>query len=78
MKGYIVIQTLAGLLAAVILSSCASIIGIKEYQSGDTKISFVTGYDVGAAFNGVDTVDNNRGIKPGAGYVNTANAKRTY
>jgi uncharacterized protein YceK len=78
MKVYFVAQVLLAFTCIYFLSGCASIIGIKEYQSGDTRISFVTGYDVGAAFNGVDTVDNNRGIKPGAGYVNTATKKGAY
>lgn len=63
MKKVIVVTILAWL-----LSGCAAILGVKSYQSGDTKIDFITGYDFGLGANGVDTVVNNRGIKPGEGY----------
>lgn len=40
--------------------------GLKEIESGKetTTYRFITGLDIGASANGVDTVDNNRGIKP--------------
>ena len=48
-----------------LLSGCAAIVGIKEYRGSDGSVmKFVTGYDVGATANGVDTVENTRGIRP--------------
>ena len=65
MKVFIALQLLTLGLAVSLLSGCVPLItGIKEYKSGDTKISFISGFDVSAAANGIDTVDNNRGIKP--------------
>lgn len=51
------------------LSGCAvpAILGVKSYQSGDTKIEFITGVDFGFGMNGVDTVNNNRGISTDGG-----------
>ena len=61
---------LLGITAALglsILSGCVPLVtGIKEYKSGDTTISFITGFDVGASASGTDTLDNNIGIKPSA------------
>ena len=55
--------------AAVIcsaLSGCAvpALLGVKSYQSGDTRIEFITGVDFGIGMNGIDQVQNSRGIKP--------------
>jgi hypothetical protein len=48
------------------LQGCVPLVtGIKEYKSGDTTISFITGFDTSASLNGIDTVDNQRGIRPG-------------
>lgn len=47
-----------------LLSGCVK----RIHTAGGTDIEFATGFDVGASANAVDTVDNNRGIKPGAGY----------
>jgi hypothetical protein len=49
-----------------VLSGCAvpALLGVKSYQSGDTKIDFITGVDFGFGMNGIDTVKNNRGINP--------------
>lgn len=45
------------------LSGCAAMIGIKEYRGSDGSVmKFVTGYDIGASANAVDTIDNRRGI----------------
>ena len=65
MKVFIALQIVAAIVGVILLTGCVPLItGIKEYKSGDTKISFISGFDVSAAANGVDTVDNNRGIRP--------------
>jgi hypothetical protein len=62
-------------IAAIILS-CLTMEGcIKRFKSGDTEIDFATGFDVGASANAVDTVDNNRGIKPGTGMEESDNVQ---
>lgn len=50
----------------VFLTGCATLIGVKDYESNaqGTKIHFVTGYGTSATINGIDTVNDNRGIKP--------------
>jgi hypothetical protein len=58
------------LLVAVLLvvasgiQGCAvpALLGVKSFQSGDTRIDFITGVDFGIGMNGVDTVNNSRGI----------------
>lgn len=58
---------ITGLLIGYIIlsqSGCAQIIGIKRYKSGETVIDFNTGFDFGVSANQVDTVHNERGIKP--------------
>jgi len=47
-------------------SGCAGplLLGLKSYQSGDTRIEFITGADFTVGANGVDSVNNNRGIRP--------------
>ena len=59
-------------LALLSLSSCAFplLLGVKSYQSGDTRIDFITGADITMGANGVDTINNNRGIVPGNGARN--------
>ena len=67
MKSYLIMLSIQLVLAAVIVvtSGCVpAILGIKEYKSGDTTISLITGFDVGASASGTDTLDNNIGIKP--------------
>lgn len=51
------------------LEACAFplLLGVKSYQSGDTKIDFITGGDFTMGANGVDTINNTRGIAPGYG-----------
>lgn len=44
-----------------------AILGVKSYQSGDTKIDFITGVDFGLGMNGIDHVDDNRSIAPTQG-----------
>lgn len=65
MKVYVFAQLLMVVLAGYVLSGCVPLVtGIKEYKSGDTTISFITGFDTSASLNGIDTVDNQRGIRP--------------
>lgn len=56
-------------LSLLSLSSCAFplLLGVKSYQSGETRIDFITGADLTVGANGVDTINNNRGIVPGSG-----------
>lgn len=65
-----VIGTMIGaivLMGVVIwLSGCSALLGIKSYQSGDTRIDFVTGADFSIGANGIDRVDDRRGIDPRA------------
>ncbi len=56
----ILISFILGILIS--LQGCSAILGVKEYRSGDTVIKFVTGADISLGANGIDTVDNNRGI----------------
>lgn len=52
---------------AVCLTGCVpAVLGIKSYESTETgtRIDFITGLDVGAQANGIDRVDDNRGIAP--------------
>lgn len=67
MRGYIFLLGLTAAcgIVAITQTSCVPLItGIKEYKSGETTISFITGFDTSASLNGIDTVDNQRGIKP--------------
>lgn len=54
------------LIGASMIQGCAvpALLGVKSYQSGDTKIEFITGVDFGFGMNGVDQVQNSRGIAP--------------
>jgi hypothetical protein len=60
------------------LSGCAvpALLGVKSYQSGDTRIDFITGMDVGIGMNGIDTVNNNRGISQEGGFQRSSESKR--
>lgn len=52
---------------AVCLSGCIPFVtGIKTYESSEkgTRIDFITGLDVGAQANGIDRVEDLRGIAP--------------
>ncbi len=53
-------------LALINTTGCIPLVtGIKEYKtSGGTTVSFITGADFKVGANGVDSVDDNRGIKP--------------
>lgn len=50
---------------AVIASGCAAplLLGVKSYQSGDTRIDFITGADFTVGANGIDSVRDTRGIE---------------
>jgi len=50
---------------AIGCSACAAplLLGVKSYESGDTRIEFITGADFTVGANGIDNVSNNRGIK---------------
>ncbi len=53
------------MLSALTFAGCVpAILGVKRYQSGTTTIDFITGADITVGANGIDTVENNRGIKP--------------
>lgn len=54
------------ILVATFATGCAGpmLLGIKSYESGDTKINFLTGADFSFGINGVDTVNNQRGVQP--------------
>lgn len=66
MKGFAYYIVLAALIFSMLLSTaCAQIIGIKRYKGSDGSVmDFTTGIDIGASLNQVDTVHNERGIKP--------------
>ena len=58
-------------MAVLVLTSTGCVKRIKT--AGGTEIDFVTGADISFGLNGVDTVNNNRGIKPGSsGFVQPA------
>jgi hypothetical protein len=46
------------------LSGCLApaLLGVKSYKSGDTQIEFITGADFTVGANGLNKVDNRRGI----------------
>ena len=55
------------------LSGCAALAGVKSYESGTdaggkeySRIEFISGLDLGVSANGIDTVEDKRGIKPSA------------
>lgn len=66
------------LLASVVLCfSCTAcfplFLGTKSIRKGDFAVDFITGADVGFSVNGIDTVNDNRGIKPKGSYQNETN-----
>ncbi len=40
------------------------LLGVKHVHSGNTDIDFITGADATVSANGIDHVDNQRGINP--------------
>lgn len=73
----VVLFLIVAIVVVMACTGCAvpAILGVKTYQSGDTRIEFITGVDFGFGMNGVDKVDNNRGIAPAGGYVARGNPK---
>lgn len=64
--GYIAI-ILAGVIGLLSLTACAgpALLGVKSYTGSDgSRVEFITGADFGLSLNGIDTVENVRGIKP--------------
>lgn len=59
-----ILMLLCLMIGAVLLTGCGVLTGIKRIQSGDTTIEFATGIDFSASANGIDTVNNQRGIRP--------------
>lgn len=60
-------------------TGCMAMMGIKEIQTaGGTRISGITGVDFSAGVNGVDTVNDKRGISPGGGYAEVREAREKY
>lgn len=59
-------KVILAVLVASGLSGCVvpALLGVKSYQSGDTRIEFITGVDFGIGMNGIDTVQNSRGVAP--------------
>ena len=51
-------------LCYLIMGCVPLITGVKSYKSGDTEIDFITGLDLGAEVNGIDRVEDKRGIAP--------------
>lgn len=51
---------------AVTVSGCAAplLLGVKSYETKNSRTEFITGADFTFGLNGTDTVDNKRGIKP--------------
>lgn len=69
-KGFGVLLMVAAALVVASCSGCVpAVLGIKKIVSGDTTVEFITGADVTVGMNGVDTVDNTRGIAPEGGIV---------
>ena len=74
------VSIVAALCVSCFTTGCFPLLtGVKEYQGSDgSKITFVTGFDTGVSFNGIDQVEDRRGIQPGAGYVAARDDKRKY
>lgn len=72
----VVLVAIASCALGIMLTGCAvpALLGVKTYQSGDTRVEFITGVDFGFGMNGVDNVNNNRGISPEGG-ISSSKAK---
>lgn len=59
-------KTILVLCGLLVLQGCAVplLTGVKTYKSGDTEITFITGADFHLGANGIDRVEDKRGIKP--------------
>jgi hypothetical protein len=51
-------------LLLVYLSGCGQILGVREIDAWGLKMQFTEGLDFGFGVNGVDNVNNQRGINP--------------
>ena len=62
----IIFIVLFGVGAACLSGCIPAVLGVKSYESTEqgTRIDFITGLDLGAQVNGIDRVDDNRGIAP--------------
>jgi hypothetical protein len=63
------------------LSGCAVplLLGVKEVRTaGGTEVKFITGGDFRIGANGIDTVEDNRGIRPGGGARGAVQATKNY
>ena len=60
------VLTSCGLLYLIMaaLTGCSALVGIKEWPTKNGPIRFVTGVDFSFGAHGLDTIDDNRGIKP--------------
>jgi hypothetical protein len=67
MKTIVLAYVLISLSLSITGCAVPALLGVKSYQSGDTRVEFITGVDFGFGMNGVDKVDNNRGISPEGG-----------
>ena len=47
-------------------SGCVApaLLGIKSYETAESRTEFITGADFGISFSGTDTLDNRKGINP--------------
>ena len=64
-------------LALINTTGCIPLVtGVKEYRTASgTTISFITGADFKVGANGVDDVNDQRGIKPTSAGYKTQNVK---
>lgn len=65
------LSIVGGLICIVLFSSCAvpAILGVKSIKTaGGTEVNFITGADFRIGANGIDQVQEKRGIEPTNGY----------
>jgi hypothetical protein len=65
-----VIKLAVCLSGVVSLTGCAIplLTGVKSYESGDTKVEFITGADFTVGANGLNSIDNYRGMTADGGF----------
>lgn len=77
--GLIMVKLIVLVAVSMSITGCMAMMGIKEIQTaGGTRISGITGLDFSAGVNGVDTVQDKRGIAPGGGYAEVREAREKY
>lgn len=67
-------------ISMIAMTGCAAplLLGVKEITTaGGTQVKFITGGDFRIGANGVDTVEDNRGIKPSGQMPRLTNTKLT-